>query len=346
LTKNISMAQFDPVALLQLKTTGECFINLPEELFDMDYPGHYFRRIKTVSITIPCVAGPYTTVSCTLTITTNSIRISNDASGKYPRNTTASGQPANDSRFGDNAGITASIATSSAVNDNGLFQLNFNDERYLPFEFSGAISSWYIQMPSQFMQFDYNSISDLIIQLRYTSRDGGAGLQAAAQANLQSKLTSSLTTPGLGLFRVFSAKRDFPTQWYKFLNSPNANGTQELDLAITERFPYFTKNPGMTIAINQLAILADSSLSTINLGLEDPTQHVVTAALSQAKDPAGEFGSLLYASQVFGMNKPAPGTWEITYSAANNASNPPQLSKDTINDLIIVFYYKLQKSSN
>lgn len=346
LTKNISLAQFDPVALLQLKTTGECFINLPEELFDMDYPGHYFRRIKTVSITIPCVAGPYTTVSCTLTITTNSIRISNDASGKYPRKTTASGQPANDSRFGDNAGITASIATSSALNDNGLFQLNFNDERYLPFEFSGAISSWYIQMPRDFMQYDYDSISDLIFQVRYTARDGGALLQAAAQANLQSKLTSSLTTPGLGLFRVFSAKRDFPTQWYKFLNAPNANGTQELDLDITERFPYFTKNPGMTIAINQLVILADSSLSTINLGLEDPDQHSVTAALSQTRDPDGEFGSLLYASQVFGMNKPAPGVWEITYAAANNASNPPQLSKNSINDLILVFYYNLQKSNN
>jgi hypothetical protein len=232
------------------------------------------------------------------------------------------------------------------LNDSGLFQLNFNDERYLPFEFSGAISSWYLQMPRQLMQFDYNSISDLIIQLRYTSRDGGAALQAVAQANLQTRLTSTLTTPGLGLFRVFSAKRDFPTQWYTFLNSPAAGGIQQLDLDITERFPYFARNPGMTIAINQVAILADSSLGTINLGLEDPASQVVTAGLSQAKDPKGEFGSLLYASQVFGMSKPAPGLWEITYSAVNNPSNPPLLSKDTINDLIVIFYYNLQKSGN
>ena len=46
LTKHISLAQLDASALLQLKETGQCFIRLPEELFDIDYPGHYFRRIK------------------------------------------------------------------------------------------------------------------------------------------------------------------------------------------------------------------------------------------------------------------------------------------------------------
>ena len=46
LTKHISLAQLDATALLQLKETGQCFINLPEELFDLDYPGHYFRTYK------------------------------------------------------------------------------------------------------------------------------------------------------------------------------------------------------------------------------------------------------------------------------------------------------------
>ena len=31
------------------------------------------------------------------------------------------------------------IATSSGQNDSGLFELNFRDERYLPFEFHGAM---------------------------------------------------------------------------------------------------------------------------------------------------------------------------------------------------------------
>jgi hypothetical protein len=33
-----------------------------------------------------------------------------------------------------------SIATSHAQNDSGMFELNFRDERYLPFEGAGAIS--------------------------------------------------------------------------------------------------------------------------------------------------------------------------------------------------------------
>ncbi len=44
LTKHISLLQVDPLALLQLRTTGRCTVKLPESLFDMDGPGHYFRR--------------------------------------------------------------------------------------------------------------------------------------------------------------------------------------------------------------------------------------------------------------------------------------------------------------
>jgi hypothetical protein len=45
-----------------------------------------------------------------------------------------------DPRFRDNVGAIQSITTSSAQNDSGLFELNFRDEWYLPFEGAGAIS--------------------------------------------------------------------------------------------------------------------------------------------------------------------------------------------------------------
>src|SRR5205085_6139898 len=95
LTKHVSLSLLDPLALVKLRETGRCFINLPEEIFDLDFPGHYFRRIKSVSLTLPCVVGPYTTVSCTLRLLNNSIRI-NTANGDngYPRNTAEQGLPA------------------------------------------------------------------------------------------------------------------------------------------------------------------------------------------------------------------------------------------------------------
>ncbi|WP_204149996.1 hypothetical protein [Leptolyngbya sp. CCY15150] len=75
LTKHISLSSLNPLALILLKETGQCEVELPETLFDLDYPGHYLRRIKSVSITIPCVTGSYTNVNCTLTLLKNTTRI-------------------------------------------------------------------------------------------------------------------------------------------------------------------------------------------------------------------------------------------------------------------------------
>lgn len=210
LTKHISLAMLDPMALVKLKETGQCFVNLPEALFDLEYPGHYMRRIKSVSLTIPCVTGPYTNVSCTLTLLNNSVRMSSIATdaGDYPR-------IENDSRFRDNIGAIQSIATSSAQNDSGVFELNFRDERYLPFESAGAISSWRLEMPKKFEKFDYSTISDAIIHLRYTARDGGNNLKAIVENGLQKQLNELLLSTGkTGLFKGFNIRHEFPNEWH------------------------------------------------------------------------------------------------------------------------------------
>ena len=74
LTRHVSLAQLAPLALITLRETGKCDVEIPEAIFDLDYPGHYLRRIKSVSLTLPCVTGPYTSVSCTLTLLKHSTR--------------------------------------------------------------------------------------------------------------------------------------------------------------------------------------------------------------------------------------------------------------------------------
>lgn len=69
---------------------------------------------------------------------------------------------------------TLSIATSSAQNDAGVFELNFRDERYMPFEGAGAIIIWNLELPNKLRQFDYDTISDLIMHISYTAKDDGA----------------------------------------------------------------------------------------------------------------------------------------------------------------------------
>src|SRR5205085_719318 len=126
LRKTVSLAQLDPASLISLRQTGECFITLPESLLRGDHPSHYMLRIKTMAITIPCIAGPFTGVHATLTLVRSRVRRTATVGGdltEYPA-------------------AVQSIATSTAQSDAGLFELNLHDERYLPFEGQGAISEW------------------------------------------------------------------------------------------------------------------------------------------------------------------------------------------------------------
>jgi hypothetical protein len=47
LTKHLSLRHDFPLAFLQLKAGGVCEVDIPEWMFDLDYPSHYMRRIKT-----------------------------------------------------------------------------------------------------------------------------------------------------------------------------------------------------------------------------------------------------------------------------------------------------------
>lgn len=247
LTKHISLALLDPPALVQLRETGRCFFNLPEEIFDLDYPGHYFRRIKSVSLTVPCVAGPYTTIACTLRLLKNSVRTSTaNGDNGYPRNTDDQGFPADDDRFVEHNILVKAIAASNAQNDGGLFELNFRDERYLPFEGAGVISAWSLELfndpPANnpdpgnpdfgkpLRQFDYKTISDVILHIKYTAREDAGAFKNKVVAHLRDCFSQGGTRPSL---RMFSLREEFPMQWHRFLNPTNpADGNVfELDMA-------------------------------------------------------------------------------------------------------------------
>jgi hypothetical protein len=332
LTKHICLSQLDASALQLLKTNRECWINLPEELFDMDYPGHYLRRVKTVSLTIPCVAGPYTTVSCTLTMTKNSVRVNNTSGVSYPRKL-VSGVPADDPRFRDAVGSIQSIATSTAQNDDGLFELSFRDERYLPFEGAGAISQWHLQLPSGVTAFDYSTISEVILHLKYTSRDGGEGLRQDAATSLQTRVNSMLVSlKDTGLTRLFSARREFPTEWYAFLNA-GAGADQVLTLNLTpDRFPYFA-SVAASLKIKSVELVADTTLASINAVHASPAP-LAPPTLNFTKD--GYYGTMLRLILDYSASKKATGTWTIT----NPKTNPPLIGVQ-INDLIAIVHYEV-----
>ena len=123
---------------MELISTGRCQFEITEALLDGDFPGHYFRRLKTVSLTVSGVTRPHRNVNCTLTLLENRIRKDANASGSY-----APSSDGEDSRFMVNPALVQAVATSRPDADAGVFHLRFDDDR-LPFEGAGAISTWRI----------------------------------------------------------------------------------------------------------------------------------------------------------------------------------------------------------
>lgn len=230
--RHVSLLQLDPLALIQLRHTGTCGFSIPEALFDIDAPGHYFRRIKSVTLSVPCVIGPYVGLNCELTLEQSWIRKSPDIeTSPYKRNESG------DDRFDVFLGATNQIVVSGAQADSGLFETNLRDERYLPFEGSGVIGTWKLALPSLEdavpRQFDYGTISDVIMHIRYTSRADGK-LRTAAVGELQSNARGmKLIAPA----RCLSLRYEFPTQWVQLTQSGGAMST-EIVLK-REHFPYW-----------------------------------------------------------------------------------------------------------
>ncbi|EJM65725.1 hypothetical protein PMI30_03093 [Pseudomonas sp. GM50] len=138
---------------------GSCEFELTQAMFDDDYPGHYLRRIKSISVSLPGLLGPYQNICAILSQTYSRVEMSSVV-GATPK---------------DNLRASQRIALSTGHDDAGLFMLNFQDERYLPFEYTGAVSKWYLQFPNHNKQLEMiKSLTDIILHVRYTAVSGGS----------------------------------------------------------------------------------------------------------------------------------------------------------------------------
>lgn len=253
LSKHFSLRLHFPLEFLRLKATGRCELVLPEWMFDLDYPGHYMRRIKNVTLTLPCVVGPYTGIHCRLTLLSSTTRV--DPRLLEPltvccdEDDDRNGYQAvpEDPRMVTQYAATEAIATSTGQNDSGLFELSFRDERYLPFEFAGAISRWRIELPPENNQFDLDTLSDVILHLNYTAREGGEIVRREANEIAQRHL------PGAGR-RFFDVKHEFADMWHRFQGMPSdERSARHLPLRLNrDMFPFI---PGhRELRVNRLEI--------------------------------------------------------------------------------------------
>ena len=370
----VSLSTLDPgtpgvPGLLQnLLVNGWCSFNLPESLFDTDYPGHYNRRLTRVSVSVIYPSpGKFDNVKATLTMIANQVRISTLAAsdGSDYAETPVGSDP----RFIYNYGaVPQKIALGSGQDDPGLFLTNIAnniaDPRYLPFENAGVVSSWRLDMPEISNETDLSQVGDVVLHLYYTALDGGAQFQQAVEASNNSNL------PASGI-KVFSAQNDFPavsatpdipsplTPWqqlvanqktlmeitqiandgtprYEIFLNPVTVNDQELTVQIlASKFPAWTR--GKTISVTSLTVLAVSW---------EPGNFVI-----QPQAPLPSAGVNINMTPVAGSSVPnvcsatipfPPGVklgwWSFKIKQAS-AADFHSLTKDLIGDVILMLSY-------
>jgi hypothetical protein len=226
----------------------------------------------------------------------------------------------------------ASISSSSANNDAGVFDLNFRDERYLPFEGAGAISEWLLELPASIRSFNYDTISDLLLHISYTALEGNRQLAENSLANLVTTYAASA-----GFYRLVSLRYDFPETLHKLFNQDNQVANFELTPA---HFPYLlsTKNltllPGCKVYVKpkskSTAFVTGSVQVTINniskpVVWADP-DNIPTVAADPAKVDRIKGGTV-------GLTGTPVGIWTIDAGDSG-------IEKDSTEDVLILFKYK------
>jgi hypothetical protein len=342
LSRYVSLGLLNFTALQQLLVTGACDFTLPESLFDNDYPGQFNRRLTRVSVTVVYPnPGKFDNVKATLTLVANQVRTSTDTTTGYEES-----PPGSDTRFVYNyAAVPQKIALGNAQDDPGLFitaiASNIADQRYLPFENAGAISSWHLEMPQLYNEVDLSTVGDVVIHLYYTALDGGATLQQTVQAYN----TANLPTSGL---KVFSAQNDFaapaPTvanpyplaPWQAFLATPAAGANQLLTLAISpSKFPAWTR--GKTISVTSLTVIAIAwppGNFVVVPQTPLPSTPVTMTPVAGASEP-----NVCSATIALPANTPL-GTWSFELQQ-QGAPDFRSLNKNEIGDVLLLVSYQV-----
>jgi len=269
-TKTISVVALDPAALLRLKSTGSCEIELPVLFLDADHPGYYHRLVKSVSVTIPCVTGPYSGVNGRLEFVSGYIRGS------------AATDDLDDSDLDPRTGM--SVPLSLGQNDTGLFETNLRDERFLPFEGCGIDQSkWRLTLRQECNSFDVDSVSDVVLRIQYTAVWGGSEFES----DMLDKLTPA-GTPGSEGFRLFSLRHEFADAWHAWTRS--ADGTLGFAPG-TDRFPIRFRGSSLEIASIELILPPSGRGSMDDLAVEIGAEKITVQST--------EYKSWLHAKKTF-----------------------------------------------
>jgi hypothetical protein len=320
------LTQIDPAALINLKQKGTCDFSIPEVFFDMFYPGQYRRKIQSIRLTIPCVTGPYTNVSATLSLTSSQIRME-------PKLGAIELKQVPKSR-------TTTIATSTAQNDAGVFQLNFRDDRYMPFEGAGAISTWKLSLPKTFRQFDYSTINDVMIHISYTA-EYGEGLRTDVETGAEGTEGTLLNVlKNNVILRTFSLRQEFSNAFH-LLTEQSENQPVTIQIE-NKHFPLFMNGRNLKVEKATLILVTANSQTVagvkININGTDHTAFALDAGFGDlyTKDLGTLFNAGILKAHTITIK--SGGDLSPAAPAAGPAS---AIDTEKLEDIVLYVEYKI-----
>jgi hypothetical protein len=241
------------------------------------------------------------------------------------------------------------MATSTGQNDVGLHDINLRDERWLPFEGQGAVSTWSLVLDPRDNSFDVSTVTDVILHVRYTARAGG-GFPDAVRASLASALKSN----GARSF-MLSVRSTFGAAYYSFFNPADRTAAQQtLTLPLTEiNFPFSNLGAPKIGAITICMALAgapdagakiDATVTEAGSGVNSLSFVADSGTTTSGSAPAILRSTVPFASPV------APGSFSLVVPQSSLATVPSlgitrdgQLLLDSskFDDIMLVIDYSL-----
>ncbi|QYU71209.1 hypothetical protein J4558_16560 [Leptolyngbya sp. 15MV] len=164
--------------------------------------------------------------------------------------------------------------------------------------------------------FSAKSISDLILTVHYTARDGGGAFRTMVAGGLAERMNATVLKAGrVGLFHAFDLRRDRPDAWHRLVTTGSADltvGAQDL--------PYFTS--GRIVTVTGARLLAEIAGA--------PASFAMTAAGAPVVlNPPGEAELAgLLGSNIAGVQFDAPVQLTVP-------------SPDLIRDMVLVVNYAI-----
>lgn len=189
LVKTISLKTLLGEGWKDLAETGKLSFLLNERLFNEDYPGHYCRQVKRLSVTFPGLLGPYEKIRAVLVqLSSATILEPSIDAVRHLHDPIGNPDVPDAGKLVRNLRPYQQAAFSIGLDDSGAVDYP-NDDRYQRFEGTGAHADYELKFPRHLepaQQRLLASLTDIILTLTYQAKDGGNNFAVEVERELGS----------------------------------------------------------------------------------------------------------------------------------------------------------------